>query len=92
VEEVEVAWTRWLRRSRQRRSVVLMAVKAGRTAWFPGTAVKAGRTTRFLYSSTWRRSEAPMWRRMWRRVCGGGERGGGAGADGCVAGNDSVRI
>jgi hypothetical protein len=63
-------------------------------------AMKSGWVARFSGASKWRRSEAPTWRRsevpvwrrmrrMWRRAHGGaahGGRGGGASADGCVAG------
>jgi hypothetical protein len=65
-----------------------MTMTIGRTSWFPGVVVKAGRTTWFPSASTWRRSEAPAWRRTRRtrrRACGGGTRGGGADTDGSVA-------
>jgi hypothetical protein len=39
---------------------------------------------RFPGTSTWRRSEAPMWRRTWRAHGGGGSEGVDAG--GCVMG------
>jgi hypothetical protein len=48
-----------------------MVVKVGRTMRFLGMAVKAGQKARFPGTSTWRRSEAPVWRHMWRAPGGG---------------------